>query len=698
MTSEYTFDPKCRVYARPGRAEFSYSDSDEVEDRLWRIVSGARDRTTASKELMAGITDWPSLYHLSPYRTNLLRPFTELIRGSVLEVGSGCGVLTRFLGEQSASITAVEGSMRRARIAAERCTGLSNVRVYCDNFQDFSSEQEFQLITCVGVIEYSPIYFSGPDPFGGMLRRLAAYVAPDGFILIAIENRLGLKYFAGAPEDHTGQPFQSIEDRYSPSTPATLGKREWLECLERAGLELVSTWYPFPDYKIPRLILSAAAFQEKWLNVGSLLRSFQAGQRAGTFSEAMVWPMLVENGLAEDLANSFVLLARRSGAAGPAWTAPHLLYHYSADRLPEYAVAMSISGCEGDGRVSRRRLFTLEPAPSPYCHRVMDERYIPGELYSEGLHRILKFDGWKLEDLARWAEPWVQYLRTSTSSSGESPLLPLEFLDCIPSNLVLGEDGTLRAFDLEFVAKEPPTLAYAVFRGLFVALMRSGVCAKPAEAFPKGVVEAAFSIMSLLGLPLSSDEREALVREEARLQEVVRGVPFEQAMSEIRVPSLEFRGERDAALATEQRPLEIQLFWTNSLGQNFRESDSCRMRTPDSDLRRTVHLHIPTRLPRTAQFRIDLSNRPGLARLFGMRLLGERGNTVWEWDGTPATLYRTAKYDMEILAVPESGQVVLRFSGDDPRLILPISESVLESLGSGSEFEVDFSWVGTITP
>jgi len=703
MPGEYVFDQEHRLYCRQDRAEFFYSDSDEVEDRLWRIVSGSRDRSTASKELIAGITDWPSLYHLSPYRANLLRPFAALIRGEVLEVGSGCGALTRFLGEQSVSITGIEGSMRRARIASERCAGLPNVQIYCDNFQDFPIEREYQLVTCIGVAEYSPMYFSGPDPLGLMLRRLASCLAPDGYVLIAIENRLGLKYFAGAPEDHTGQPFQSIEDRYSPATPVTLGKREWQESLRDAGLDLVSFWYPFPDYKIPRLIVSSAAVQEKWLNLGSMLRSQRAPDRGvpyrRTFSEAMAWPVLVKNGLAEDMANSFVLLARRPGTGGPAWTAPDLLYHYPSDRLPEYAVEMSIRGTEGHGWVRRRRLFATEPPASAYRHRVMDEPYIPGELLSDGLYRVLNSAGWQLEDLARWAEPWVEYLRASASAHGDGPdLLPSEFLDCTPFNMMRHADGTLRAFDLEWVAEEALALPYVVFRGLWVALMSSGTCAKPAGHPPKRMADVTFRVMRLLGFPLSSDEQEALILEEARLQEVVRGNPLEQEVLDVRLPALEFRVPGDGAGPGRQRPLELQLFWTRSLGLNFREPDSCRASTPASDLRRTVRMPTPAGLAGTAQLRIDLSNQPGLARLFGMRLLDAGGNTMWEWDGVCATLCAAVRHDLEILAVPGSTEVLVHFLSDDPTLILPIPEGALGSFGNGGVFEVDFSWIGTIVP
>jgi hypothetical protein len=259
-------------------------------------------------------------------------------------------------------------------------------------------------------------------------------------------------------------------------------------------------------------------------------------------------------------------------------------------------------------------------------------------------------------------------------------------------------DGALMAFDLEWVAEEALPLSYVVFRGLWASLMSSGTCAKPAGLLQNGVAEVAFAVMDLLGFPVSSDEREMMTLREARLQEAVRGIPIEQEILNVRLPSLEFRDRGNGAGPGERRPLELQLFWTRALGRNFTESDSCSVRTPASNLRRTVRIQTPLGLSSTALLRIDLSNQPGLARLFGMRLLGADGKTIWEWDGVCATLRAAAQQNMEILAVPDSTAVLVHFQSDDPMLILPIPESALDSFGLGGVFEIDFSWIGAIVP
>ena len=123
------------IWRRPGYAGIAYSDGDAIEERLGAVIARAADRTVLSTELAAQVTDWPSLYHLSGSRANVLRPFAGLLEGKdVLEIGAGCGALTRYLGECGARVLALEGTPRRAAIARSRTRELDNVTVVSDRF------------------------------------------------------------------------------------------------------------------------------------------------------------------------------------------------------------------------------------------------------------------------------------------------------------------------------------------------------------------------------------------------------------------------------------------------------------------------------------------------------------------------------------------------------------------------------------
>ncbi len=60
------------------------------------------------------------------------------------------------------------------------------------------------------------------EPAKTMLQCMAKHLAPGGKIVIAIENRLGLKYWAGCAEDHVGKYFEGLEGYHNTKGSAYL--------------------------------------------------------------------------------------------------------------------------------------------------------------------------------------------------------------------------------------------------------------------------------------------------------------------------------------------------------------------------------------------------------------------------------------------------------------------------------------------
>src|SRR3990167_4875722 len=118
MSQYYSFDTVRRVWLPPASESFPYSDGDESEDYLLSTLKAVRDVSSKSSEILNAIRDWPSEYHLSPVRHNLLRSFEFKATDRILELGCGCASTSLFLGETVATVTAVEGSLRRAKIPA----------------------------------------------------------------------------------------------------------------------------------------------------------------------------------------------------------------------------------------------------------------------------------------------------------------------------------------------------------------------------------------------------------------------------------------------------------------------------------------------------------------------------------------------------------------------------------------------------
>ena len=257
----YVLDDRVNVWSNPSYQGIAYSDGDEIENRIASIIKDATDISTLSTELRQHCTDWPSQYHLTSARANIMRPFTATLKeANVLEIGAGCGAISRFLGECGATGLSLEGSPRRASIARSRTRDLDNVTVLTEKFDQFQCQHTFDVITLIGVLEYANLFTPGDNPALAMLVRVKQLLKPEGKLIIAIENQVGLKYFEGAPEDHLGQDMFGIECRYGTNQAQTFGRHVLTQLLQQAGFTACDFLAPFPDYKLPSSIVTEAGF------------------------------------------------------------------------------------------------------------------------------------------------------------------------------------------------------------------------------------------------------------------------------------------------------------------------------------------------------------------------------------------------------------------------------------------------------
>jgi len=241
-----------------------YSDGHEEESILHETLTQANNLAWNSPELAGPYRSWAQEYHLSPLRANLLRGLRLPEAGRVLEVGAGCGAVTRFLGDHGFTVDAVEGSASRAKLAHARCTGLDNVSIISADFHGLQFPKEsYDLVLFIGVLEYAqrfaPDGLSARDAVIRMLTRATQALSANGKIIIAIENRLGAKYLSGWPEDHLGMPWSGVAG-YPVGSAADAGirtfdKTEWGDIFRELQLKHRS-FFPLPDYKLPEAFIS----------------------------------------------------------------------------------------------------------------------------------------------------------------------------------------------------------------------------------------------------------------------------------------------------------------------------------------------------------------------------------------------------------------------------------------------------------
>ena len=277
----------------------------EIEDELLEIVNENDDY----ENLLQSDNRWPILYHLSKIRHNLLEWYDFDKDASLLEIGSGCGALSGLFCEKVNRVVGIELSKKRSLINAGRNKKYNNLEIYVGNFEDIDIKEKFDYVTLIGVLEYSPAYINSASPFEDMLIKAGNYLKDDGKLIIAIENKFGLKYFNGVAEDHTGNLFDGIDGYKSTDSVRTLTKNDIEKLLVRSGYNNNYFYYPLPDYKMPNVVYS-----EEYLPSSGDLRNMSDvydRERYSLFDAESVYDQLCDDNKFEYFSNSFLIFASK---------------------------------------------------------------------------------------------------------------------------------------------------------------------------------------------------------------------------------------------------------------------------------------------------------------------------------------------------------------------------------------------------
>lgn len=320
----------------------------EVEDELLDIVKNYSP--VEFGRIIEERAKWPILYHLSPLRENIVDWIPMEKDAKVLEIGSGCGAVTGRLAEKAGSVTSIDLSKKRSLINAYRHQECDNVTIHVGNFKDIEPDlpDDFDYICFIGVFEYGRSYIDTKNPYVDWLRLMQGHLKENGRIIIAIENKLGLKYFAGCKEDHLGTYFSGIEDYAQSGGVRTFVKSRLEEMFEESGLTEYSFYYPYPDYKFMTAIYSDARLPKP----GELYdnrRNFDR-DRMLLFDEKQAFDGIIKDGLFPVFSNSYAAVIGKGFEVKYA--------KYSNDRAGEYAIRTQICEDEAGNRTVRKSAMT----------------------------------------------------------------------------------------------------------------------------------------------------------------------------------------------------------------------------------------------------------------------------------------------------------------------------------------------------
>lgn len=285
-----------------------YNEGDDVEEKILQTVKQTDDYTN----VLASDNRWPILYQLAKERENIVEPMDIALTDDVLEVGAGMGAVTGALARRSKSVDCIELSKRRSLANAYRNRKYKNIRIFVGNFQDIPIVKKYDIVTLIGVLEYAQSYIKSEHPFEDFLQKISDALRPGGKMYVAIENKLGLKYFAGCAEDHLCSPFSGIEGYTSNQPVKTFSRSQLNQLILQNGFQSTYFYYPYPDYKLPTIIYSDDYLPGKTFSIPTSQNFFM--DRVVCFDERKAYSSLANAQELKTLSNSFLVEAVKADA------------------------------------------------------------------------------------------------------------------------------------------------------------------------------------------------------------------------------------------------------------------------------------------------------------------------------------------------------------------------------------------------
>jgi SAM-dependent methyltransferase len=530
------------ILAKPAFRSIDYSDGNNAENFLLQTLKSAKDVSVLSEELIAACKDWVSTYHFSHTRANLLRPFKDSLTGSVLELGAGCGAVTRFLGETAQEVVAVEGSLKRCEINAERVRDLENTTIVASEISEFKTVAKFDAVVVVGVLEYAAMFIDSDDPHRELLEMTTQLLKPKGILLLAIENKFGLKYFAGAPEDHVGKPMFGIENKYKEKGVRTFSRPNLVSAFKESGYLSVHTHAPLPDYKIVRGLVSHEGLESPAFPSGELASQLCVfdQQLPGelSFDLARSWLGVGAGGLDTLLSNSYLVEAKMEPFEESILKG-NLAFWYGADRKPQFLKEKTFTRTSEEGIVWVKETYLSKASPKEYLHftqKLLEpSKFIEGDTVASFFAEYLGDYNWSLEGLSERIKLFVDQCSLWAIKNGRkwpksfelTGLIDGSLIDMLPRN-VKTDGEKFYPYDLEWTKLGECSLYYLVSRICLGVLTSTRISMPERLDYRELTVREAWEkTLFLLGFTRTQIEKSLLIELELQAQASVKEVSLD---------------------------------------------------------------------------------------------------------------------------------------------------------------------------
>jgi hypothetical protein len=434
----------------------------------------------------------------------------------------------------------------------------------------------YDIVTLIGVLEYAGTlndgsFASREDAWLSTLKLAASALRRKGVLILAVENPLGLKYWSGCGEDHTGRPFDSIHGYPNHRTPVTFSKKQIESLLRQAGLNNFTFYYPFPDYKFTRTIIRdtsippASVFLHNWIEIPFY---DSAGKRDYLVHEGLALRQLCRAGLLHEFANSFLVLASKSHTRQ--LISPWVARRLATQRARWYQCVTSFY-VDPKPRIEKTRLAKSSRENPLIRQRWSKPVWQAGDLETYSLDEALFQDDpftAILGVVKRYHRGLLERFSTASSDGEGYPLLRGDSFDFTFWNIIWDDHARqYKYIDDEWQWKGAIPIDYVLFRSLYFyilsrrAYLRALLPRKDAEAVLVDMIRQLYSQYD------SQRNQENRLREE-RVQTITNdrefSLPSLSGPIVYRTNAME-NDRKDKLILSLQRELEEKTQWAKTL-------------------------------------------------------------------------------------------------------------------------------------
>lgn len=279
--------------------------SKEIMDLIQRYGSDTRQALQEHSRL-------EYLYALSDMRENLLEWYPFRPDASLLQVGSDYGALTGLYSRKVRQVVVLDSSEDNLEVNRMRNKQADNVSYVNGGLLEAArhrlvasaedgtgtaggsgeAEMLFDYVMMIGSLK--------PD-YQAQIQAAKSLLKPGGELILAVCNRFGMKYWAGANRD---------EHHFSKREITRLVTGEDVE--DDGESKSLEFYYPMPDYRLPITIYSQSYLPGK----GDLTNTLTAYDypKYLLLDIGASYDAVCEDGQFENFANSFLMIWRSHGS------------------------------------------------------------------------------------------------------------------------------------------------------------------------------------------------------------------------------------------------------------------------------------------------------------------------------------------------------------------------------------------------